>query len=1647
MDVENRDTNMDDIVNPPTPPLDENSLNDLPGEPISPEVSDSDVYLNADDTFEPTSTTSQKDDAGENADTEPELAAEEAATTEDVTNPVLPNENNDEITTATEQEPKIENEDTGSQNDVMDVDDGNQQSDVEMKEPEPSEPETKPDEATGKETEESSTNILKDESMEEIHENVDNSDLNETSEVDSSMFNETCDADNSALNESSDQSGKNFDDSDSFQNDSLGNEKHRTEEVDMENVEAVRDTSDKGAEDPFDAVRNNTSSNDKTDGADNQNKDQDDMDVHNENEKDDGNESNDETNAGGENYANETTTAEGDDADDIEEGKGVDEELSLLPDAEREISDADKERALQAEEDAAKESTKPNENDQDQAVEVNVNDNDDDANKDGSELPHDDVEITENADAAHAKENLELLAAALKEGEIKEIQGDLFEQTCLECGKVRDCKYTLIDHNSTKFLCEIDCVTAFRGKTDVTYTLSVKKVSILQIADSEQKCVQCSTAKPCKYRMRTTDKGFEYLCGDDCVTSFIGANVEKYIVKKKRYTIEEISETKDERKCVQCVDNKCCQFRFKQDDDEMFICNENCVNLMMKEQPDRFRLKRRSVRVRDLPKRAGIGSATINSSEPIQEQHKIVARTELESEAARLDRDASFVRRCSQCFATVIPNDRSLLWETLDFCNEVCLGQYQNIIGSACTTCHNTVSMTSLGKYCVRFGYEIRQFCQSSCLDEFKKGLKVCSYCQKDISKGPDGFLASIGGQFKDFCSQLCMKKYDDMCNPKKKANQGTCSVCNNLDQVRVEVLIDGHDHGFCSNPCFSAFKFVNNILTDKCAMCSKFFERKSNDAHTIYQDKTKICSMFCSKVCMNIFIITKRQIVPCQWCKVKKYNFDMIEKYSGNNKVMLCSLNCLTLCEVSMNAISMKKLLCDQCGSLVTPQYHLTMSDTSVRNFCTYQCVMSFQSQFQSAPLTLEDKVTGVNSPVPAGLPKRIKAVPPKPAPPPPVTYPKQKNNAKSRKNTTTAATKVPIIANVTSLATGLTTRNKRGQPAISITQLQPVVEIEPLPSNVLNKNLNTYQSSSKRNNISYDPPAPPAPPRVEVNTQIITVPPLPTKVSNMSTMCKPAVANKEILCKPTTVTIGCQTESHLEKKYIVPIPVPIYVPMPMHMYSLPVVTPVPIPLPIPVPVYIPTTRNSANGIMKEIKKIQDKMPTDPFEAELLMMAEMVAGDKKKEETESESEDDDDYGGEGITESNALGEDMLQMALKMASEYEEPAVDLESAMTANTITPSSHPHLSYDGVDDPIQHHHMLLLEQQRQMQGGQRGRKRGPVAQNRNSRTQASPPSKRSRRQEMPVMIPAPEPPREPVEKADANMCLKFTFGVNAWKQWVMTKNADLEKSSIRRKPFKSELLQLTADELNYSLCLFVKEVRKPNGSEYAPDTIYYLVLGIQQYLYENCRIDNIFTDPYYEKFTDCLDDVAKKFSVLYNDSQYIVTRVEEEHLWECKQLGAHSPHVLLSTLMFFNTKHFNLTTVEEHMQLSFSHIMKHWKRNPNQVGASKLPGSRNVLLRFYPPQSSLDNNSRKKKVYEQQENEENPLKCPVKLYEFYLSKCPESVKTRNDVFYLQPERSCVPDSPVWYSTQALGKESLCKMLHRVKMVKEINIALLTS
>uniref|UniRef100_A0A0B6Z902 ZMYM2-like/QRICH1 C-terminal domain-containing protein n=1 Tax=Arion vulgaris TaxID=1028688 RepID=A0A0B6Z902_9EUPU len=191
-----------------------------------------------------------------------------------------------------------------------------------------------------------------------------------------------------------------------------------------------------------------------------------------------------------------------------------------------------------------------------------------------------------------------------------------------------------------------------------------------------------------------------------------------------------------------------------------------------------------------------------------------------------------------------------------------------------------------------------------------------------------------------------------------------------------------------------------------------------------------------------------------------------------------------------------------------------------------------------------------------------------------------------------------------------------------------------------------------------------------------------------------------------------------------------------------------------------------------------------------------------------------------------------------------------------------------------------------------------------------------------------------------------------------------------------------------------------------------------------------------------------ILKTLQPKVNNQGQMLCRIEEEHLWESKQLGAHSPFILLNTLIYFHTKHFILKTAQEHMALSFAQILKHWKKGMPLKGQSAASG-KNVSLRFYCLANGKKDGlaARKNKdglpVYEVTENFDNPLRCPVKLYEFFLSKCPESIKNRNDIFYPVPERSCVPDSPVWYSTQSIDIHTMDKMLTRLLLVREIQEA----
>lgn len=178
--------------------------------------------------------------------------------------------------------------------------------------------------------------------------------------------------------------------------------------------------------------------------------------------------------------------------------------------------------------------------------------------------------------------------------------------------------------------------------------------------------------------------------------------------------------------------------------------------------------------------------------------------------------------------------------------------------------------------------------------------------------------------------------------------------------------MVSGIRHQLCSEACFTKFRRDNQVVTDECSQCNKATLPEVLAANTLQFNGTS--HQFCGPACTTAFRAKHQRDVPCEWCRVPHSNFDMVERVESGGPVKLfCSLNCLSLFRVNLQANSGQSVACDQCHKLHPAKYHLTMSDASVRNFCDYPCVAAFQAQFtspatSSAP-TPGQKVTANNA------------------------------------------------------------------------------------------------------------------------------------------------------------------------------------------------------------------------------------------------------------------------------------------------------------------------------------------------------------------------------------------------------------------------------------------------------------------------------------------------------------------------------------------------------------------------------------------------------------------------------------------------------------------------------------------------------------
>lgn len=277
-------------------------------------------------------------------------------------------------------------------------------------------------------------------------------------------------------------------------------------------------------------------------------------------------------------------------------------------------------------------------------------------------------------------------------------------------------------------------------------------------------------------------------------------------------------------------------------------------------------------------------------------------------------------------------NDINVAWEGMEFCNEMCLVRYQKNMSSTCFKCKVLVPDATLGKYCVRFGTSLKQFCCTKCLELCKKELILCQFCQEDIKTLPK--------VFGSFCSMLCYRKFKKI-EPAKEI--GKCSVCLTEKPIEVEYVTNDVTSIFCGEPCFVAYKFVNNVVPGQCETCCKYVPKEVLTEFSIYYAGFHL---FCSAKCKSIYIVVNRKIVLCFWCKVKKYNYDMVEQCGPKGQgISMCSVNCLKIFQISIKAVNSRKSPCDNCRKFLKAMYHLTMTDSSIRHFCSYPCLLTYQA------------------------------------------------------------------------------------------------------------------------------------------------------------------------------------------------------------------------------------------------------------------------------------------------------------------------------------------------------------------------------------------------------------------------------------------------------------------------------------------------------------------------------------------------------------------------------------------------------------------------------------------------------------------------------------------------------------------------------
>ncbi|XP_031654670.1 zinc finger MYM-type protein 2 isoform X1 [Oncorhynchus kisutch] len=1022
-------------------------------------------------------------------------------------------------------------------------------------------------------------------------------------------------------------------------------------------------------------------------------------------------------------------------------------------------------------------------------------------------------------------------------------------------------------------------------------------------------------------------------------------------------------------------------------------------------------------------------------------------------------------------------------------------------------TCANCKKPLKKGQTAYQRKGSTHLFCSTTCLSAFSHKptpKKSCTMCKKDITTMKGTIVAQVDSSesFQEFCSTGCLGAYENKQNPPKSSLKTKCTVCGKLTEIRHEVSFKTVTHKICSDACFNRYRMANGLIVNCCEQCGEYLPSRATANHFLIIDGKQ--KRFCCQNCMQDYKQPHSKMTMCTGCSAMVRSSEVTHCIGASGTMEpYCSTACMNKTKIASTTTTVldSEPTCHFCKKTSLPQYQATLLEGNVLNFCSSTCVTKFQNTniqtvtngqtplsttnhniqlkcnycrgaFSLKPETLEweDKVYQFCSKICCEDYKKLHCI---------VTFCEYCQEEKTLHETVKfSGVKRPFCSEGCKLLFKQDFAKRLGLKCVTcnyctqlckrgVTRQLAGVSRDFCSETCAKKFHEWYYKAARcdcckvQGNLTesvqwraemkhfcdqqcllrfYCQQNEPnlATQKGPENTRLGFG--IQTEATNIAMLSQPYtgggilkdVKNKAVLCKPLTMTKATYCKPHMQSKLLqtdeddwvkreyipVPIPVPVFIPVPMNLYAQ--ITPIPItlPVPVPVPVFLPTTLQGTEQIVQTMNKLKAKVPTDPHEADL-SMAEMIAEDQKPDVKVKRER------GEGEARSSSSSSSNSSSESEAEEEKYEPDLDLE-----NDFPQDPFPTLESLDVDMGFTLPPLLAEEKDEVPRARRQGHKRRAV--------EGDPSPPMTERRSLP---------------------LRSHYGVNAWKRWALSstdqsgdaKGKDSLKQESPPARSKSNLLSLKASELSLALSRFVREVRRPNGERYAPDSILYLCLGIQQHLQAKGRKDELFSDSCFEPFGEELNKVLKDWqpSVMPDGARWGC--VEEQCLWSCKLLGEQSPAALLRSLVYLNTKYFGLRTVEQHLCLSFSNVYGPDHTDPATQETTVCIRVPSISSQDHPLQTGSRKRKRKEDsdpAYEPDDGSGSSSHCPVKkhegrLYELYRSKCPGLLRQRMDVFYVQPEASgCSSDSDrsLWFSSTPLDRSVLESILTPLLLVKDI-------